>query len=101
MKLFIYATLKSKRILEQALGAKHNKKLIPTILYDWEESIDITSDDAWPTINPVHVGEVKGDIIEVNAEELNKLDKWESSYRRIKLKTEAEYAWAYQWRGNE
>lgn len=97
MKMFIYATLKSKGILEKALGEKHSKKLIPACLYDWEESIE---DKEWPTINEVHIGEVKGDIIEVNAEELNKLDNWENNYRRIKVKTDKGNAWAYQWKGN-
>ena|SRR5260221_7231753 len=98
MKVFIYATLKSRHILEEALGEKHGKKLTPTTLNDWEESI---SEKEWPTIDPVHIGEVKGDMIEVSAEELNKLDHWENNYRRIKVKTEIGSAWAYQWRGNQ
>lgn len=99
MKVFIYATLKSKNILDQALGEKHGKKLIPATLRDYEEEY---VDKEWPTITQVHVGEVKGYVIEVSAEELNKLDNWEDHYQRIKVRLwqPGIYVYAYQYRGN-
>lgn len=81
-KVLIYQTLKSKRVLDQALGEHHGKALHPVTIPDVREKWVHYNGETWPTLLATDKGPgVEGDIIDVNDAELEKLKKWESHYQ--------------------
>jgi len=96
-KLFIYETLRHRNIQKEALG--HTKTESRAVLPGWSEVFIGKGKDAYPTLIPSHSvgsnGNVKGDIILIDQDDLKKLDKWEDHYRRIKVATSAGEAWTF------
>lgn len=81
-KVFIYATLKKRGILEEALGEKHGKELQPAVLHGYQEKPVHYDQQSWPTLWAMGPkAETPGDIIEVDDEELGKLKSWENHYK--------------------
>ena len=93
--VFVYETLKRKKILEKALGESHGKKYTPTMV----EGAHELNIDGYPTLK-FHTSDiVKGDLIHVSDEELKDLDDWESKYRRMRVVTNKGVAWTYVLKG--
>lgn len=86
--VFVYETLKKKRIQEEALG--HSKEEEPAYIEGWKE----VAKETWPTIRK-GMGKVNGFIIQVTARELKQLDEWEDRYSRQIVHTDKGAAWAY------
>jgi hypothetical protein len=89
-RVFIYETLKKRKILEEALGEKHGKPLTPAMCYGFEEHFihHAKSRTTWPTLWPMGKRHsVRGYIINVTDIELMKLKKWERHYRAQLVQT--------------
>lgn len=100
-QVFVYETLKHKRILEQALGTNHGKVMVRAILPRYEEVFETDKyGDRWPTLTEDR-HYVKGDIIQVDDSELKKLDEWENKYKRKEVVTSEGKAWTYVYTGSK
>jgi gamma-glutamylcyclotransferase (GGCT)/AIG2-like uncharacterized protein YtfP len=97
MKVFVYATLKSKATQERALG--HDAKILgQASAQGWKEVQLEGRGGPWPTLEQANVGTIHGEIFELTAGEVNKLDRWEDRYSRELIKTDRGPAWAYFYR---
>ncbi len=88
MKIFLHATLKKERILEEALGEHHGKRMTSAIAPGYLETAISYKNDSWPTMlasSPTSY--VKGDIINVTPAEMDKLKAWENHYQPREVKT--------------
>jgi gamma-glutamylcyclotransferase (GGCT)/AIG2-like uncharacterized protein YtfP len=79
MKVFIYGTLKRKKILEEALGEKHGKTLTKAYLPGYKVVTVKADSDTWPSIQPGK-DVITGDVIDVTVNEFDKLKRWEDHY---------------------
>jgi len=95
-RVFIYATLKSKSVLEKALGTNHGKVMVPTIAHGYKETFIHHNHDVWPTLWTTGSRvSTKGDIINVTDDELAKLRAWENNYVLRPVQTEDGQALAF------
>ena len=93
--VFVYATLMHKRTREQVFH--HDFPIAGhAIVYGYTEHMHGT----WPNIAKAPGEILKGDLLQVNEQQLAKLDAWEQRYRRVRLITTAgDPVWAYTLRG--
>lgn len=96
-KVFVYATLKDRKILESALDEPHGKKMTPALLRGYIETKEARDGKWWPTIERRRdqYG-LDGDVFDVNDKELDRLDQWEDKYRREQHDTSEGPAWVYK-----
>jgi hypothetical protein len=88
MKVFIYATLISKRILEQALGEDHGKQLTAASLEGWRPALFAAYHDMWPTLERQRGMRAHGYTIDVTPQEFDKLKAWEERYYPLEVPTD-------------
>lgn len=89
LRLFVYNTLKSRKLVHKLLG--HLVSESSTVLPGY---IEIDGD--YPTIHQAKNRDLKGEIFNLDPEDIKKLDDWEDHYFRIRVRTNAGPAWAYK-----
>lgn len=94
-RLFAYGTLKNpnvqKEVLERVIDGKEDT------LEGFKKSKIRIKEIEYPILIPDKTSKVEGHVLQITDDELEKIDKYETSaYRRIKVKLQSgEDAWAY------
>ncbi len=93
--LFVYGTLKDKKIQKQICGRSIN--MAPDILPGYKISEIIIDNEVFPLIIQDNDGEVTGGVMQVAKSELERIDEYETvAYVRIAVKLRSGIsAWVY------
>lgn len=94
--LFVYGTLKKKELADRVLQRDLPEHPVELDGYEKMHVPGKEKDEFTIVENPL--GEVSGDLIEVNSKELTLCDHWESTYDRRKISEyngEAVFAYFY------
>ena len=99
LPVFVYATLRDKHERERALGRPIPWGR-PATLADHQETLLRRGKGRgpgawWPTVRPVAGSSVEGELLDLPAEDLHKLDAWEDAYTRKRVQTSKGPAWVY------
>ena len=94
-RLFVYGTLADPRVQKKIWGRKTN--LTPAVLKGYKKSALVIDGETYPLIIPDKTGAVRGFVIDVAADELKKIDAYETkAYRRERVCLEnGATAWVY------
>ena len=96
MMLFVYGTLATGETLKNILG--RDVPGIPATLDDYDGSKTVTiENESYPAAEKKKKHSIRGLLVEVTPEELEKLDVWETdAYRRKEVGlTNGKKAWVY------
>ena len=96
MNLFVYGTLTSGETLKNVIGRDVSGKPVTLDGYDGSKTVTIEN-ESYPAAEKNTECSIQGLLVEVTAEELEKLDAWETdAYRRKEVElTNGIKAWIY------
>ncbi len=93
--LFVYGTLRDKEVQKKVYGRSQSGE--PDKLHGYAKSTIVINNNTYPILVENKSGSVDGFVLNINSDELKKIDEYETkAYRRVQVMLESgKRAWVY------
>lgn len=94
-KLFVYGSLQQPKVQQSVIGRRVTS--LPDRLRGFTKDTAVINGNTYPVALPSDQEHIDGRVLEVNSDELPKLDEYETdAYTRVKVRLESgKEAWVY------